>query len=279
MTAAQSLDFHLNEDRSLRRTVLPASGITIEHIRIPRQTAYEFTVSGGVHYIALHDLVLKDGEFFVGGGANVQQMDLRDLITYFPPGTEAKGWCHTEDRAQSVTALYIENHALPEPLRAKTDWREPRVYFRSAEAERTMAKLKRRILNGEAGDALIAEALSDLLMLELFADAQPTPRPSASLAPTKVKLVRDYIAGHLNSDLRLEDLANLVGLSRFHFIRAYKDATGRTPMRDVAQARVEKAQHLLRRGASLEAAATGAGFSTTMQMQRTLKRVFGMQAR
>ena len=43
-----------------------------------------------------------------------------------------------------------------------------------------------------------------------------------------------FIEGHLADDLALDDIAEVAGLSRFHLVRAFGAATGRSVMRYVA---------------------------------------------
>lgn len=49
----------------------------------------------------------------------------------------------------------------------------------------------------------------------------------------------------LTRSLGIADLAAAAGLSRFHFIRTYRQATGRTPMAELRRRRVEAARHLV----------------------------------
>ncbi len=60
-----------------------------------------------------------------------------------------------------------------------------------------------------------------------------------------VEKVRRFMRGHLSQPLCLEDLATAAGLSKFHFLRVYKQLTGRTPTEDLRILRLEAARHLL----------------------------------
>jgi AraC-like DNA-binding protein len=57
--------------------------------------------------------------------------------------------------------------------------------------------------------------------------------------------VRDHIDRCFASALTVERLATLAGLSPFHFIRAFRRATGLTPHQYVRSKRIERAQELL----------------------------------
>jgi AraC family transcriptional regulator len=56
----------------------------------------------------------------------------------------------------------------------------------------------------------------------------------------------DHLERTATEDVRLSDVADVVGLSPFHFLRLFKRETGVTPYRYLMQARVRKAVALLR---------------------------------
>ena len=57
--------------------------------------------------------------------------------------------------------------------------------------------------------------------------------------------VRDTLRADLASAPRAEDLARRAGLSRFHFMRRWKEAFGMTPHEDITRMRIERAKQLL----------------------------------
>lgn len=60
-----------------------------------------------------------------------------------------------------------------------------------------------------------------------------------------VRNIRRHVREHLAELILLEQLAEIAGLSRFHFVRTYHKLTGRTPMADVRTMRLEHARELL----------------------------------
>ncbi|MGC3990678.1 MAG: helix-turn-helix domain-containing protein [Chthoniobacteraceae bacterium] len=54
------------------------------------------------------------------------------------------------------------------------------------------------------------------------------------------------MAAHAAEDFNLDQLAALAGLSKFHFHRLFKSATGRSPSRYHLHLRMEAAKRLLR---------------------------------
>lgn len=55
----------------------------------------------------------------------------------------------------------------------------------------------------------------------------------------------DYIKANIDKPIMLDDLAETVGVSKYHFTRVFKDFTGYTPMRYVTLKRCEMAKSLL----------------------------------
>jgi AraC family transcriptional regulator, arabinose operon regulatory protein len=60
-----------------------------------------------------------------------------------------------------------------------------------------------------------------------------------------VREIRTYIQDHLGDPLTLNHLAEKGGMSKFHFIRRYRELSGRTPMEDLRIIRVEAARNLV----------------------------------
>jgi AraC family transcriptional regulator len=65
------------------------------------------------------------------------------------------------------------------------------------------------------------------------------------LAPHKLRCVRDHIGEHLGETIRVEQLAEAVHLSPFHFARMFKQSTGQSPHLYVLMRRIERAKELL----------------------------------
>lgn len=92
-----------------------------------------------------------------------------------------------------------------------------------------------------------------------------------------VSAIRRHVREHIGEPLSLADLAAVAGMSRYHFIRAYRNATGRTPMQDVRAIRADHARALiLGTHLPLKEVAPRAGLGNEYSMSRLFKRVFKM---
>ena len=69
---------------------------------------------------------------------------------------------------------------------------------------------------------------------------------AGGLSASQVQHVHDYIDSHLGDSIRLNDLAQLLGMSAFHFSRQFKEATRMAPYQYVMRTRLKRAKELLR---------------------------------
>lgn len=69
--------------------------------------------------------------------------------------------------------------------------------------------------------------------------------PCGGLAPHKLRCVRKHVREHLGEMIRVDQLAEAVHLSPFHFARMFKRSTGQSPHLYVLLQRIERARELL----------------------------------
>lgn len=65
------------------------------------------------------------------------------------------------------------------------------------------------------------------------------------LAPAALQRVQVFVESNLDQKIRLADLAGRAGLSRYHFARAFRVATGMTPRKFIEERRVQRAKELI----------------------------------
>ena len=61
-----------------------------------------------------------------------------------------------------------------------------------------------------------------------------------------LRRARDHADRHYTEPIGLDELAAVAGLSKYHFLRLFRSAYGRTPAAYLSERRVERAQDLLR---------------------------------
>jgi AraC family transcriptional regulator len=85
--------------------------------------------------------------------------------------------------------------------------------------------------------------------------------------------VKEKIEANLDTDLSLDCLARESGYSRYHFLRMFRTATGRTPHQYVLDLRLQRAQDCLKKKeASIIDVAIACGFSSQSHMTTVFRR-------
>jgi AraC family transcriptional regulator len=130
---------------------------------------------------------------------------------------------------------------------------------------------------------LLAETLACSLAARLVQNhVSPSPVrdfrriTQGGLDRRRLSRVLEYINANLEGDLTIDHLASITCLSRFHFARAFKAATGRSPHRYVSAKRLDRAKTLLvRKDRSLVDIALALNFSSQANFTRAFRQMTG----
>jgi AraC family transcriptional regulator len=130
-----------------------------------------------------------------------------------------------------------------------------------------------------AGHAKRVAAFAQLLALHLAEQytnvASQRPDYRGGLPIARLRKVEDYVRGHLAESIQIETLAELAGLSPFHFSRVFKQATGMTPHQFVI--RELQAQQLIRETSrSLIEIALEVGYTSPSHFAQVFRQTVGM---
>lgn len=257
-------------------------GVSVQYSRLHLPAEYEFRWEGESHYLAHHDLVLLDGEMEVSGERPVAATDLRDLMTYVPKGQTIEGWAKPVDRLNAFTVVCFDPAVMEEELQAEFARLELRanIYFQDRELGSTMRKLGHIMADHERPSSKVySETVGLTAALEMVRLGAQNPAKvggSGQLGQTQCRLLTDYVEANLSSDIGLDDLAAITGLTRFHFSRAFKATFGEPPYQFVIRKRVERAQTMLTTTRlSIADIATACGFGSASQMGRSFRDVVG----
>jgi AraC family transcriptional regulator len=132
-------------------------------------------------------------------------------------------------------------------------------------------------LQSEYGMPLLVDtltlALSVQVLRRMTATAIQPRRFVSGLAPTILRRVTDYMHEHLHDPLSLQALADVAGLSTYHFCRMFKQSTGMPPHQYLAHIRIERAKRmLLQTGLSIGDIAFDTGFGSFSQFSHVFKK-------
>jgi AraC family transcriptional regulator len=276
------IDLTLKRRTRVLRSHAETSDCMVEHVETRNPVDYEFSMTSDRHYVAFHDLVFHDGLMRVEGEKPRRGRDLRQTLTFCPAGIAVEGWCKPTGRPQAFTALYIEPDAVPEPLLTEACWSRPAIYFQSPALLRVFTQLN-EVLHGTLPfKELLVESLGQVAVATfagLQSAGEPPSRADRKLEPTEIRRVEEYLRENIARDIRLEEMAGVLGMSKFHFIRCFRATMGRTPYRSLLDLRCEIAVESLKAGHAAGEAAAAAGFETAAQMSRALRATLGILPR
>jgi AraC family transcriptional regulator len=132
---------------------------------------------------------------------------------------------------------------------------------------------------GGPGGRLYAESLANLLAVHLlrhYTAVGAGQRFKGGLSGRRLRLVMAFIEDNYESDLSLAELAQVGGMSTFHFAREFKRTTGTTPHQYLIKFRVERAKALLTQSElPLVEVSARAGFSHQSHFTRLFRRLTG----
>lgn len=156
-----------------------------------------------------------------------------------------------------------------------------RVGFDDPIAARVMEMLGREASVADPSSRLFVEQATDLLCTQLLRShssfaALPSSPPRGGLAGWQVRKVTDYMREHLGSSIGLDELAGTIGLSRFHFCTAFRQATGSTPHQWLVRLRMERARQLLAdAGFPITDVALAVGYETPSSFAASFRKATG----
>jgi AraC family transcriptional regulator len=284
VTTAIPVDLDLRSSKAGEPTRKHKSwlGLSAEYVRIAGPMTYDFRVKRSSSYVALHEFKRMDGETFIDGTRRSELKDLRNKITVVPCDCGVNGWTRIADDAY-FTAVYFDgptDEGAPGGPAQHLSQIAPMLLFENELVRVSLLKFQ-AILNGTAPDeSIYAETLGLLLSLELsrIGHRKPTqPSPArGGLTRRQIRQVIDYMEANLQNDINLGDLAGLLNLSRFHFVRTFKQSTGLPPHRFLMARRIERAKELLAEpGMSITEVSRRAGFHGVTQLTRSFRRLTG----
>jgi AraC family transcriptional regulator len=101
----------------------------------------------------------------------------------------------------------------------------------------------------ETASRLYSESIAHTLMFHLIKNYSTANFEeklfSGGLSGNKLRRVTEFINDNLEQDLTLTEIAQVAGLSHFHFARAFRKTIGITPQQYITNRRIEKAKELL----------------------------------
>jgi AraC family transcriptional regulator len=246
--------------------------------------------AGAGHDLSTTDPASISMKLIGGGGEAVVSIDGRtshrrmyqgDIMLCGPEpiwwlGGSASGPCEfieitasTGLRQQVARELRVPNHADLDDVHG---WSDPVIWAIAARlrsgARRTAA------LNDLERDTLMRRLYARVLVLRF--GGRLTSRGYGGLDEFRLRRVVDFIEGHLEEPLTVNELADVAALSPFHFLRAFRRSCGLTPYRYVRARRLERARNLLTAGIEARTVARRIGYENFGHFRTAYRAHFGL---
>lgn len=233
------------------------------------------------HYLVLHlggpKRVSRHGAQSVTGAyAEAGSLTLATAGTHYFWTTEGPiGFAHLYLRPNDIDRVVNEEFDRDSRSVELTDCVARRLPLLSA----IMSGMLEQLETPAFGSGLVLDTLLHSLMVRLVSECSTLSETSSlaprSISPRRLRRVLDFIDSNLGSDIGLADLASVAGSSRFHFSRAFRNATGLPPYRYLTRRRIDAAKILLLQDTlSIAEIAGQCGFNSQSQFAAMFHRVF-----
>lgn len=201
---------------------------------------------------------------------------------HIPPGQQS-WWESTAQSAQGLFHVHLDDDVFEQ---ARLDL--------SGQGDCSRPDQSRRLIDSRLQSIaamMLAAAQADLLPPKLLWDSysvllahallnsigEPAHLVRGGLAPWQVRRCTDFLHEHAAENVGLEQLAALIGLSPFHFARAFKHSTGLPPHRYQLNLRIAHAKALLEEtDAPVTDIAFKVGYESSQALARLFRREVGM---
>lgn len=254
-------------------------GIRLEHFRFNAGELPSHRHNEHVILISLTDGC--EGELTTSSGHGIRGTQVKGAVCVLPSGLEHKA------RIGGVSehlALYVDpkvvNRAAYDAQVAGTFELEER-YSRcdpviSNVGFALLGELNSQGLSGK----LYAESLSNVLAVHLLRyytrEAAAPVKFYGGLTGPKLRQVTDFIAENYADEIKLSELAQVAGMSDFHFAREFKKTTGFSPHQYLINFRIERAKAFLKQDKlTLSEVSLRSGFSHQSHFTRLFRKVTG----
>lgn len=221
------------------------------------------------------------GELITSSGMGVRGTQTRGNICVLPSGLEHHAALegNSEHLALYVDPSLITKAASEARLAGNVEIAErymPSDRVISSVAMALLGELDSEGLSGR----LYAESLGNVLAVHLLRYYSiSTSRAvtfTGGLSAKRLRQVTDFIADNYSRDLKLNELAQVAGMSSFHFAREFKRTTGTTPHQYLIKFRIERAKALLAKNElPLIEVGLRSGFSHQSHFTRLFRRLTG----
>lgn len=154
--------------------------------------------------------------------------------------------------------------------------KDPQLLFLDQRVMTLAGLIATEIANPDPLHDLYGDGLALALVIDVLKMLKTPSRKRGALAGWQLKRVTDFITENCLRNIRLQELADLAGLSQSHFSHSFKASTGMAPHEWQMNARLDRAKELLLSpDQPLTAIAADTGFSDQAHFTRAFRKHVG----
>ncbi len=183
-----------------------------------------------------------------------------------------------EDRSWSHSWLHCDSPGIEAVIRAsRIPLNRPFGIGNAAIVDEILPAIHAELTGNRRPDPVILEDLVEIMVRRL---RRVAPGGAAESVPSRVLAARAYLDRNLASQLRLDRLAQVVGMSASHLSAEFRQHFGVPPMRYLLEQRLRRAAYLLAdRNAGVGEVARAVGFNDARYLSRQFRKRFGASPR
>lgn len=199
-----------------------------------------------------HEQVAVQGHTFKAGVGD---------ILLFKPGVAHEEWSGVDDLQSYFLSFHAPGDISDWPLRSVDEQGRIRLLCAWLYVDRDTSRSETRVAEESFFQSLIREFI----------------RLRGQQEDPLVASVRGFVRQNIGTALTVDRLARHAGVSKFHFIRRYRQLAGRSPMEDVRMIRIGHARDMiLTSNLPLKAIAPMAGLGDEISLYRLFRRYLKM---
>lgn len=264
MTCSDQFQFHKSQCLA-NVTILRAQMEGFNYARHSHEEyAFGITLSG-------QQIFFSQGEYHQSNAGDVILFNPGDIHDGNSGGDEALNYFMLYVPEQKLRQ-YLEGAGLPE----KQEIRLSDAVVKHPKLRDSLLNLTLNIYDGKTDPFEQEEALfkvADILVEKYGRIDQTYPK---NMADTLILKAKDYIHENITNEISLEEISREVNISKFHFLRLFRQQLGITPYQYVLNHRVNQARKALTKSNSLNDVVFDFGFADLSHFNRRFKSVFGV---